>query len=144
MAMESKILVINSGSASKKYALYSEGKKVYSAHFEFVNDEPVVTTIVNNRKNFSTIDDGDYENSLKYCIDEFLQIGIISELEEIQNIGVRIVAPGGFFTRNHYLDENYLKKFKEALDSDPIHIEPVQQELNKIKDILKSPIVFHQ
>ena len=40
-----KYLIVNTGSASKKYAFYEDDQKVFTAHFEIEDNLPIVTEI---------------------------------------------------------------------------------------------------
>ena len=87
-----KILTINIGSRSKKYALFEDGEK--KEEFEG-------------------------------------ECGI--DLSDVV-VGIRIVAPGKFFTEHREVDAEYLEKLKEASKITPLHIEPVLKEIEEIKD----------
>jgi len=87
-----KILTINIGSRSKKYALFEDGEK--KEEFEG-------------------------------------ECGI--DLNDVV-VGIRIVAPGKFFTEHREIDAEYLERLKQVAKITPLHIEPVIKEIEEIKN----------
>ena len=59
----------------------------------------------------------------------------IKDEEEISGIGMRIVAPGEFFSHHRIIDSDFLKHLINIEKSDIAHITPVIQELKCIKEI---------
>lgn len=116
--MEKKYLIINIGSASKRYALYENNKEKFSAYFE--KDELNISNFnASCQKFFKSIDKN-----------------------EIKVIGLRIVAPGSYFRKSKVIDENYLINLKKAKEKAPLHIKPVIEEIKRLKDILPNiPII---
>ena len=87
-----KILTINIGSRSKKYALFEDREK--KEEFEG-------------------------------------ECGI--DLNDVV-VGIRIVAPGKFFTEHREIDAEYLERLKQVAKITPLHIEPVIKEIEEIKN----------
>jgi acetate kinase len=136
-----KILIINTGSASKKYALYEDGKKIYNAHFEM---EPgnkageeggyVVTETFNDtegkeEKVKTPISERVFERAQARLLDSVVEKKIIKNRDEISSIGIRIVAPGEYFLQNRIIDKEYLKMIKQALEKVPLHLGPALDEI---------------
>jgi len=142
MAME-KILVINIGSASKKYALYNKFKKagnllLAKAHFEFEGNGYIVNLLIRDKEKKELISKNDYELSIKYFIN-FLKVQkLITNLKEISKIGIRIVAPGIYFINDRIIDRNYLKELKKIEKQAPLHIKPTIEEIKKVMKIFKN------
>jgi len=112
--MDKKYLIINIGSTSKKYALYSD-KELF-----FIN--------LNE----------DVELILKLLISK----NLIVNKNEISGIGIRIVAPGDYFLDNKFIDNSYLLRLKKAEEIAPLHIKPVLSEIQKLKILFPSiPII---
>ena len=63
--MEKKYLVVNLGSASKKYALYEGGTELFFAHYEKEGSTVVVTEGKSGARIKSVITPQDYEASVK-------------------------------------------------------------------------------
>ena len=125
--MNQKYLVINIGSASKKCGLYGEGL-LWSVHMEKTSQGFIGTTVVGDNKNEVQITEADYSDVGMYLLKT---AGI--EIGDVAKIGVRVVAPSEFFQEDRIIDDAYISKLTENQDMAPLHIEPVLEELNKIK-----------
>lgn len=113
-----KNLIINLGSQSRKYAL-AEGKQIVArSHFEAG------------------------AGSLERAIDEWRQAGSLRANEEITLIGVRIVAPGTYFTTHQELTPDYLARLKSVAAAWPLHLAPVLAELAVAGTLLPQARLF--
>src|SRR3989344_682534 len=147
MAMEKNILIINIGSSSKKYHLYSGENLLIDAHFEHDKDGFVVTYAGEKIKE---IIPEVYENGLFHFCEVAKTAGHITEENPITGIGLRIVAPGSYFTKDHVIDDEFKNKLDEVAKNDPTHINPIQEELNllakkfpSIRIVAVSDSAFH-
>ena len=131
--MAIKNLIINLGSASKKYALYQDLDLIYQAHFEQEGEDLIVTEIVAGEKNKRRLDDDLYAESVGVVLDSLIERGIISGREEVDLVSVRIVAPGEYFLKHRLLDDEYLKMADVAVKKAPLHLAPALQEIKSIK-----------
>jgi len=129
-------LIVNTGSSSKKYALYTEGKELFKLHFEHENGDIAATTKIGEKSHKTVVSQAQYESSLKYLLEVLLSNKVISDKGEITAIGVRIVAPGNYFLENRIIDEKYIVKLQEARQQAPLHLEPITSEIEKIKSVL--------
>lgn len=118
--MEKNYIIVNIGSASKKYAVYRGTEEILRAHFEWEGDSFVVTIGSEKIK----ISELDFSESFSYLLPRF---------GEIAKIGVRIVAPGEYFLEHRIIDETYMKHLEEAEQSAPLHIRPILAEIKKIQ-----------
>ena len=132
MAMEKNILIINIGSSSKKYHLYSGENLLIDAHFEHDKNGFVVTYAGEKIKE---IIPEVYENGLSHFCEVAKQSGFITPENPIRAIGLRLVAPGEYFTKDHFVNEEFVSKLSSVAKSDPTHIEPIQTELNIISKL---------
>ncbi len=146
MAME-KILIINIGSASKKYSLYNyEGRPtsydldllLIKAHFEFGDGGFIVSISAVDKEKKESISKKDYESSIEYLIKILKIQNVINDVKEISKIGVRIVAPGNYFIDDRAIDKNYLKELRRVKEQAPLHIKPAIEEVKKAMKIFKS------
>ena len=140
MAMEGnkitmKIFIVNTGSESKKYALYQNGDRLFFAHFEKENDK-FIATLTDKTAERRTLLPQEYENSIEYAVSELLSRKFISAENEISAVGLRIVAPGSYFLENKMIDGEYLKKLEIAKEQAPLHINPMLEELNSLSRVL--------
>jgi len=130
-----KYFIVNVGSESKKYALYQDSKRVFSAHFEKENGKLIVElTGANSEKKEITL--REFENSAVYVINEILSRKLIGDKNEISAIGFRIVAPGNYFLKNKVIDGEYLGKLETAKEQAPLHINPMLVELKALEQVL--------
>jgi len=142
MAME-KIIIVNSGSVSKKYALYKGEELVLSAHFEvFQNNFQVHFKSGENFEKSQKVDDSDFESAFDYFINLLIEKKIILKDAEISAVSFRIVAPGLFFQKDALIDKNFLSKIDEIKDSSLIHIKSMQIEMNQVIDRLPGTKLF--
>lgn len=141
--MAKKCLIVNTGSASKKYAFYEGAKKLYTAHFEMEGESFIVTEFIGETKNKRPISKKEYSNAAALIVESLIKAGLIKSLNDIDLSGVRIVAPGEYFLRNRFVDKEYLKNAKEALKKAPLHLGPALQEIKGLKKSLgeSKPIV---
>ncbi len=134
MAMEKKYLIINTGSTSKKYKLYSDRKEILRLHL--VN-KGLAHLKLNDREETEKITTKQDEQSIEYLIEKAKKYSIIKTEKEIQKIGIRIVAPGIYFTKTKQIDRNYIIKLKKAAKIAPLHILPVLNEIKNINNALR-------
>lgn len=140
MAME-KYFIVNTGSESKKYALYQNSRRVFSAHFEKEGGKLIVElTGANSEKKEISLQE--FKNSAEYTIGELLSQKIIGDKGEISAIGFRVVAPGSYFLQNKIIDSEYLEKLEMAREQAPLHINPMLSEIKLLSQTLADiPIV---
>jgi acetate kinase len=60
---------------------------------------------------------------------------LVNDDNPIFAIGLRLVAPGMYFLESHLIDAEFIEKLDIVAKSDPVHIEPVQKEIQSIKNI---------
>lgn len=141
--MKNKILIINIGSASKKYAVYQDGKILLSAHFEHSGKGGFVATVIygENKKEYG-LSENSYHESLSFLLKISVDLGVLVSKEELLSAGIRIVAPGEYFIKHRKIDEEYIKKLETASEIAPLHVAPALAELNEVKRLLTNvPLV---
>ncbi len=115
--MDKKVVVINIGSRSKKYAYFTNGEIVANLELEGLAEDSF-------DKFLEQVDD--------------LKGGNLNDVV----IGIRIVAPGKIFTEHREIDNEYLEKLKKAGKIAPLHIEPVVIEIEYIKNKYSNVKIF--
>lgn len=133
--MEKNILIINIGSSSKKYHVYSNGESLINAHFEHDKDGFIVAY---DEKPPETISREDYDNSLSHFCATAEKSGYISQTNPISSIGLRVVAPGEYFTKDHVVDAEFIEKLEVVAKRDSAHIGPTRTELDLINKLFPS------
>ncbi len=135
--MDKIILVINIGSSSKKYSLYKGDELLFDAHFERDKTKFAVTY---TNKETSQISKNVFNDSLSALYNTLKKGGYLSEA--ITSIGLRLVAPGEFFTEDAIVDEKFLKNLESVAGEDKVHIEPIQNEIARARELFGDlPIV---
>ncbi len=128
-----KILVVNPGSASRKYALYDGNNELWRAHFEKDGKSFVVKIIENGKPSVVNISKTDFDNS----------VGFLKErMKDASVIGVRVVAPGQYFLENRKIDKGFLKKLKAAEEQAPLHVAPALLEIERVMKVLPKAKMF--
>ena len=130
-----KILVINPGSASKKYALYEDSAELAFVHFEKKHGGHMWSLRQNVHKNFKEIKrhglSADYENAIFYALKKFHEVGIYDGPEDIGRIGIRIVAPGKYFEADRPVNAEFTRKLFADREMDPLHINLALREIEQ-------------
>ena len=128
-----KILAVNPGSASRRYALYDGGKELWWAHFEKDDGGFVVKVVENGKSSTIKISKSDFDNS----------VGFFKErIKDASVIGVRVVAPGQYFLENRKIDAGFLKKLRAAKEQAPLHVAPALLEIERVMKILPKAKMF--
>jgi acetate kinase len=139
--METK-LIINTGSASKKYALYQGDKRLLFAHVEDGRNTYMISTdckgIIAEREIAHDV----YEDALSSVLRMAQKEQCIERLRDIDTVVIRVVAPGAYFAQHRPIDEEYLKRLKEMLSCAPLHIIPVLNEIRQCKKSMREARLF--
>jgi acetate kinase len=136
-----KYFIVNTGSESKKYALYQNSDRLFFAHIEKEKDK-FIASLTDKTAERRTLSLQEYENSIEYVINELLSRKFISAKNEISAVGFRIVAPGSYFLENKIIDSEYLEKLEMAREQAPLHINPMLSEIRSLSQTLADiPIV---
>jgi len=133
-----RYLIVNTGSVSAKYAIYSEKLELFFGHFEIEEGKTIVSFYGDGRKDKSkTINIGEeiFKNSLDFFIDEAIKNNIIESKDDIFSISVRVVAPGTYFQSDRIVDETFISKITEEREEAPRHVPDTLKEINEIKKI---------
>lgn len=140
MAMEKKYLIINLGSASKKYSLYSENSEL--ANINVNHNTKIAKINIKNKFVENKISNKQFDNFIEYLIQLFISEKLILSKNDLTSIAIRIVAPGSYFLKNRIIDSVYIKKLKTANKIFPLHISLVLNELSEIKKVLPKVLVI--
>ncbi len=133
-----KYLIVNTGSVSAKYSIYSQDKELFFGHYEVEAGQPVVTFFGDGRKGKGRTDNITQEvfnNSLDHFIEESIKAKIINNKEDIIAIGIRVVAPGKFFQTDRVVDEVFISQITDQKEEAPRHVPLTLEEITEIKEI---------
>ena len=137
-----KHLIINTGSASKKYALYEGEKRIFFSHFEGKETGYIVTNYFDDQKIEKIITAENFIESFSFVLGELVNYKKISEYSDVQAIGVRVVAPGNHFLEHKLVDENYLSLLREAKEKAPLHLTAILTAVEKIKTMFPNTPLY--
>ena len=122
-----KILVLNCGSSSIKYALYNMDDRsvMTSGDAERVGLDGafVKVKLANGEKKQIMHDIPEHTEGVKFIFSLLTdpEIGVIKDLKEIDAVGHRMVHGGEKFNKSVVLNDEVLKVFEECSDLAPLH-----------------------
>lgn len=122
-----KILVLNCGSSSIKYALYNMDDKTImtsgGAERVGLDDAFVKVKLASGEKKKIMHDIPEHTEGVKFIFTLLTdpEIGVIKDLKEIDAVGHRMVHGGEKFNKSVVLTDEVLKAFEECNDLAPLH-----------------------
>lgn len=119
-----KILAVNAGSSSLKFTLIElpEKKVLANGLFEKIGIPGSCYTIkYNGEKITKEANLKDHSIAVQILMDELINTGIISSLEEIDGVGHRMVHGGQEFTESVVLTEDVLERVSQYNELAPLH-----------------------
>lgn len=137
-----KYLVVNLGSASKKYALYEDGTELFFAHYEKEGNSVIVTEGKRGARIKSVITADDYEMSAKRLLDFLIASRCIGAIKDINAVGFRVVAPGEYFNATKRIDDGYRAKLAQEYEIAPLHVEAVAKGIEEVHALFaETPLI---
>ena len=129
--MAKTILIANIGSASKKYALYIGGKHVLDAHFEHESGGYLASWNIGDASDKKTVTEEEFVAAAAVVVEmarkEKLLVG------KFDVIGIRVVAPGIYFTEHRKINAEYLSKLESAQELAPLHVAATLAEIKELR-----------
>ena len=119
-----KILAVNAGSSSLKFTLIElpEKKVLANGLFEKIGIPGSCYTIkYNGEKITKEVNLIDHSIAVKILMEELINMGIISSLDEIEGVGHRMVHGGQEFTESVVLSEDVLTRVAKYNELAPLH-----------------------
>jgi len=141
MAMETTSLIVNLGSASKKYALFKEGVLLLSLHSEKRADDYTATLSLDKKEETFHLLESDYKENLEYFLHKAKE-KLSLKKEQIFSSGVRVVAPGTFFREHRKITTEYKKLLEKKALFDPLHLNSTLAEIASLEMKLPHAKVF--
>lgn len=130
-------LVVNTGSSSKKYALYNSGREVlYVTVTRETNDIRCGVRKNGTWLGDETITDDEYSKSIERVIAVAQKYGCIDEARSIAHVAVRVVAPGSRFNSHQLIDAEFISALRATVASAPLHVPPTLAEIEMLQDVL--------
>jgi len=130
------VLVANPGSASRKYALYDGPRLLMKVHFEYEGDQ-IVYSCQSPQGSSKTepAGVGDLSVVATKIFDIFVALGLLTSKDQVETIGLRVVAPSSYFQVDRVLNasaENALDKLRHR---SALHIEALLKESDTLRQI---------
>lgn len=130
-------LIINPGSASKKFALFSDRTLLLEAQVERLGDGyEMCTTIGREQLKCDRLSRDEYNGSLVQFLDTAIGRGLLSGYVDVTKVALRVVAPGTYFQKHRVINEEYLSKLVGLSKVAPLHIPHLLREIEATKQIL--------
>ena len=152
-----KILVLNCGSSSIKYALYDMDSKTVmtsgGAERVGLDGAFVKVKLANGDKRQIMHDIPEHTEGVMYIFSLLTdpEIGVIKDLKEIDAVGHRMVHGGEKFNKSVVLNDEVLKVFEECNDLAPLHnpanlkgVKAVQELMPGLPQVGVFDTAFHQ
>ena len=152
-----KILVLNCGSSSIKYALYDMDSKTVmtsgGAERVGLDGAFVKVKLANGDKRQIMHDIPEHTEGVKFIFSLLTdpEIGVIKDLKEIDAVGHRMVHGGEKFNKSVVLNDEVLKVFEECNDLAPLHnpanlkgVKAVQELMPGLPQVGVFDTAFHQ
>ena len=145
------ILVVNPGSASRKYGLFQGGSERASLHIEHTADGLSGHISVHGTLTDIQPKTNDLAKVIKEVISIFHAHDALGKDESIDAIGLRLVAPSSFFLGDYQVNDEILSKLHELRHAAPLHIgatldeyDDLAKEFPKIPVVMVSDSAFHK
>lgn len=135
-------LIANTGSSSKKYALYHGGREILFV--VIAKSEKEILYSVRKSGTWSesvAITDAEFQNSAGKIVKTAQQFGCISSPDEIQCVGIRVVAPGRKFQVHQKFTPELYEELEAMAATAPLHIPPVLNEVSVLRDMFPGSVL---
>ena len=149
-----KILSVNAGSSSLKFALFElpGEKKLISGYFERIGlGNSFYTITINDNKLKREVDIKTHSDAIKYLKEELLNNKIITSLDDIDGIGHRVVHGGDYYKESTLINKEVLDRITTLIPLAPLHnpanivgIESFIKSLPGVPNIGVFDTAFHQ
>lgn len=121
-----KILVLNSGSSSLKYQLIdmTNEEVIAKGNFERIGqNNSFLTHKIGEDKHVLEHPVKNHEEAIKFVLEQLMnaEYAVISDINEIDAVGHRIVHGGEHFTHSVIVNENVVEEIKKAAALAPLH-----------------------
>lgn len=140
--MSSLILVVNPGSASRKYALFASGKRLAIINFEFEDAKVIGKIEFAGGKHSKNYEDSDLSTVSRHILPLLHEYEIISDSDKLSTIGIRVVAPNDNFAQDKLLTDEVIAELGVLQQKAPLHITTALSEIKHLKTFFpETPLV---
>ncbi len=142
MESESLVLVVNPGSASRKYALFAGGKARASINFEFEDGGVISKVEYAGEKHIQKYDDADLSAVSRYVLTLLHEHEVMSQTDQLDVIGIRVVAPSRQFMNDQLVTPAIEAALEAVQQKAPLHITTVLAEIKHLENFFPGiPVV---
>lgn len=141
--MEKLFLVTNPGSSSRKYALYRGNEVICTLHFE-MEGQDVVCTLKKADGSKTKLTEGfkKLTDTVNYVKTILTDEGYLDKNSQLDAILARVASTGDYFTKDHIVDEDCLKRLEIAKKRAPLHVPVVAAEIEScVKAFDGTPVI---
>lgn len=137
-------LVVNPGSSSRKYTLYSDGRPSLDLRFEKTeNGFEVCSQVPGTQPVCESITEDEFHSAIKRVSEEVKKhLGQQSVVERLGRVVVRVVAPGTFFQRHAEINDDYFSRLKKSESSAPLHLPTIIKEIQSVREHFSDTRIF--
>jgi len=149
-----KVLCVNAGSSSLKFQLYDMPAEisVIGGYFEKIGAKDSFYTIkFEGKKTEVKAAIGDHTDAVKVMLEELINYGAVSDLNEIRGVGHRVLHGGEKYADSVIIDDQVLKDIKNLTKLGPLHhpgniagIKAMQKALPDAIQVAVFDTAFHQ
>lgn len=132
-----KVLVINAGSSTIKWKLFTEEKlKVIAAGVaDRIFVDGIIETEYQDQKHKREITLNSHQDASNEVVKDLQKLNIIANMDEIKYIGFRVVQGGTEFTKTTTITKEVLAKIASYAPLAPLHNPGAVQTINALKKI---------
>lgn len=152
--MEEKFLIINAGSSSLKFSLYSmpDAREIVNGYIEKIgNEDSFYTLKYDGKKQEKHKTIMSHTDAVQLMLTELLDNKFIANISDIKGIGHRVLHGGEYYSESVLIDENVLNNIRTLTKLGPLHhpgeiagIESMQKVMPDIPQIAVFDTAFHQ
>jgi len=149
-----KVLTVNAGSSSLKFACYKmpEEEVLISGYFEKVGlDGSFYTLKINGEKVKKEKSIQNHEEAIKILLSELTENKIVNDIREIEGVGHRVVHGGDKYADSTIIDNSVISEIEKLCPLAPLHnpanltgINAVRNVLPNVKMVAVFDTAFHQ
>lgn len=149
--MEALVFVINPGSTSKKYGLYSGTELVAQVKIESLGAGQYQAEISSSSsKSEQPLEESIFKTSTQWALAKALDTPELKS--QLKAVAIRMVGPGKLFSHHQRVTPELVTKLQQACSQAPLHIQPVLDELEQLQGQLEPDVeiwaisdsAFHQ
>ncbi len=135
-----KILVINAGSSSIKFQIFTADslKMIAKGLCEGIKVDGNFKIVYNNKKHEVKVKFPTFHEALEFLLNYLLENNIIKSKEEIVGIGNRIVYGGTKVTDTKEITPQVIKDIESYIPVDEIHLVPELEAINELMKIFNT------